>query len=206
MLDHDRSDSNVDNTPYPTKPKARARARRMFQQQQARSIPQENGQLSQCTTEFPVIRVKLVRETSGTEISATIASAKEAAAVFRQHMGEEDREHVAVLLLDAKNGLLGVHTVSVGSLTMSLVTAREVFKAAILANSASIIVGHNHPSGDPSPSPEDITVTRMLVRSGSLLDIPVLDHIIVGSGSTYCSLQELGHIAQHTQNCPVLGL
>jgi len=82
--------------------------------------------------------------------------------------------------------------VSIGSLDASIVHPREVYKVAILANSSSIIVCHNHPSGDPTPSREDINVTKMLKEAGELLGIPVLDHIIVGSEGAYYSLKERG--------------
>ena len=81
--------------------------------------------------------------------------------------------------LDAKNRLISRETVSVGHLTAALVHPREVFKAAILANAAAIALVHNHPSGDPEPSREDVEITRRLVKAGELLGIPVLDHVVV---------------------------
>ena len=81
--------------------------------------------------------------------------------------------------------------VSSGSLNASIVHPRELFQRAILANCAAVIVAHNHPSGDPSPSPEDISLTRKLIEAGELLDIPVLDHVILGYGC-YASFKEKG--------------
>ena len=86
-------------------------------------------------------------------------------------------------MLDRKNKMIGVNTVSVGSLTASVVHPREVFKPAILGNAAAVICGHKHPSGDPQPSQEDRALTTRLVDAGKLLGIQVLDHVIVGDGT-----------------------
>lgn len=98
---------------------------------------------------------------------------------------EEDRENFYILHLNAKNIILGKELISVGSLTNSIIHPREVFKGAILNNSASIICVHNHPSGDPTPSGEDIQITRRLQKSGELLGIKILDHIIIGRDNYY---------------------
>jgi DNA repair protein RadC len=95
-------------------------------------------------------------------------------------------------MLDVKNQVIGIHTVSIGNLNSAIVSPREVFKAAILANAASIILGHNHPSGDTTPSPEDIQVTQVLFQAGKLLDIDVLDHVIIGEDGAFCSLRRDG--------------
>ena len=105
----------------------------------------------------------------------------------------EDREHFAVILLNVKNHILSMPVISVGSLTASVVHPREVFKAAIQQAAASIILVHNHPSGDPTPSKEDIEVTARMVQVGRVMDIPVLDHIILGNDN-YISLKEKGVI------------
>ncbi|MGV3616703.1 MAG: JAB domain-containing protein [Fimbriimonas sp.] len=136
----------------------------------------------------PVCRVQLVRETTRV-LRATIETVEDAAEALGEHLAHEDREHFAILMLDAKNHLLGIHTVAIGVLTGALIAPREVFKAAILANAASIIVGHNHPSGDPTPSPEDHRVTERLRAAGELLDIPVLDHVVVGEWGKFTSLK-----------------
>src|SRR5437899_11123120 len=88
-----------------------------------------------------------------------------------------------VAMLDQKNKVIGINTVSMGSLTASVVHPREVFKIAILANCASIILGHNHPSSDPTPSKEDRALTARLVEAGKLLGISVIDHVIIGDGT-----------------------
>lgn len=106
---------------------------------------------------------------------------------------KEQKEHFGVILLNTKNHILGYKDVSIGSLNASIVHPREVFIEAILAHAASIILTHNHPSGDPRPSREDLAVTDRLYKSGNILDIPVLDHIIIGTGQ-YISLKEKGMI------------
>ncbi len=103
----------------------------------------------------------------------------------------EQKEHFSVMLLNTKNHILSLTDVSVGSLTASVVHPREVFQAAIRYAAASMILFHNHPSGDPSPSHEDIVVTRRLVKAGELMDIPILDHIILGR-ECFVSLKDKG--------------
>ncbi len=110
---------------------------------------------------------------------------------FKERFEQADREEFLVLLLDAKNAVLGFNLVSVGTLTSSLVHPRECFKPAILGNAVAIILLHNHPSGDPAPSAEDLHITRRLREVGDIFDIKVLDHIIVGAGR-YVSLVDDG--------------
>jgi len=139
----------------------------------------------------PVFRVQLVREKSGTRTG--IDGPEHVAQVLSRYLEHADREHFVALMLDAKNGIIGIHTVSVGTLFCAVVSPREVFKAAILSNAASVIVAHNHPSGDVTPSPEDIQVTRILQEAGKILDIEVLDHVIVGEEGAFYSLKRAGH-------------
>jgi DNA repair protein RadC len=105
---------------------------------------------------------------------------------------DADREHFYVFLLSTKNHVLAVELVSVGSLSASIVHPREVFKPAIVASAAAIVVAHNHPSGIPDPSPEDTEFTRRLQKCGELLGIRLLDHVIVANGD-FLSLKEAGH-------------
>lgn len=128
---------------------------------------------------------------------AVISSPGDAAAVVREDMRALDREEFGVLLLNTKNGLIKKCPVSRGSLNASIVEPREVFKDAIAASAASMILVHNHPSGDPTPSSEDISITKRLVKAGELLNISVLDHIIVGHRASgrdqdFISLKEMG--------------
>jgi DNA repair protein RadC len=101
------------------------------------------------------------------------------------------QEHLRTVLLDTRNRVLSMPTIYVGSLNSAAVRVGEVFREAIRANCAALIVAHNHPSGDPSPSPEDVQVTRQLVEAGSLLGVDVLDHIIIGH-QRFVSLKERG--------------
>jgi len=103
------------------------------------------------------------------------------------------QEHFRVLYLDRKGGIIFIEDVSKGGLHSAIVHPREVFKTAIKRSAASVILVHNHPSGDPNPSAEDIDITRRLVEAGKLLGIDVLDHIIIGE-QKYCSLKSLGLI------------
>lgn len=111
-----------------------------------------------------------------------IQSPAQAAELLLYEMGALEREHLRVLLLDTRNRLMRIVEVYRGSLNSSLIRVAEVFRDAVRSNAASIIVAHNHPSGDPSPSPEDIAVTKALIEAGKLLDIEVLDHLIIGRG------------------------
>jgi DNA repair protein RadC len=120
-----------------------------------------------------------------------IRSPKDAADLFRQFIGDYDRESFCILCLNTKNEPTALHQVSTGTLNASLVHPRETFKLAILANSAAIIACHNHPSGQPDPSSEDVELTERLRDSGSLLGIDLLDHIILGDGN-FVSLKERG--------------
>ncbi len=106
-------------------------------------------------------------------------------------MSHLDQEHLRTICLDTKNRVQTVATVYVGSLNASLVRVGEIFKEAIRRNSAAIIVSHNHPSGDPTPSPEDILVTREIISAGKMLDIEVLDHLVIGQGR-FVSMRERG--------------
>jgi DNA repair protein RadC len=106
-------------------------------------------------------------------------------------MSHLDQEHLRTVLLDTKSRVQAISTVYIGSLNASMVRVGEVFKEAVRRNSAALIVSHNHPSGDPTPSPEDILVTREIVSAGKMLDIDVLDHIVIGHG-VWVSLRQRG--------------
>src|SRR5947209_9234113 len=103
-----------------------------------------------------------------------------------------------IVLLNTRRRLIDIREISQGTLDTILVHPREVFKFAIAANAAALVLAHNHPSGDPTPSEADIKVTRDLIRAGQLLKIEVLDHVIIGRATPertkdYCSLRELGY-------------
>lgn len=120
-----------------------------------------------------------------------VTSPADAANLLMSEMMFLEKEHLKLVLLDTRNNVLGTPTIYVGSLNTSVIRVAELFRAAIRENAAAFIVAHNHPSGDPSPSPEDIRVTRQLAQAGKLLDIEVLDHVIIGH-QRYVSLKERG--------------
>jgi DNA repair protein RadC len=113
--------------------------------------------------------------------------------MFMREMSELDREHFRAILLNTKNRILGVRTISIGSLNASIVHAREVFRAAVAESAQAIVLVHNHPSGLPDPSSEDVVVTERLAEAGRILGIEILDHIVLGSQG-FVSLKELGHL------------
>ncbi len=120
-----------------------------------------------------------------------VRSPTDAAQFLMAEMSHLEQEHFRVLYLNTRNRLLGSETVYVGNLNASHIRVSEVFREAVKRNCASLIVAHNHPSGDPTPSPEDVEVTRLLVAAGKLLDIEVLDHLIIGQ-QRFVSLRERG--------------
>ena len=125
------------------------------------------------------------------EAKPQISSAADAANLLLGDMSFLDREQMRVLLLDTKHRVLDAPTIYVGSLNTSVVRIGELFRRAISRNCAAIIIAHNHPSGDPEPSPEDVAVTQQIVNAGKLLDIEVLDHLIIGE-QRFLSLRERG--------------
>ena len=123
------------------------------------------------------------------EEKPSIGHPKDAADLVMYEMGALDHEELWVLLLDTRNRVLSVDKIYKGSLNASTVRIGELFRQAIQRNAASLIVVHNHPSGDPAPSPEDIKLTKVVVQAGKMLDIEVLDHLVIGHGC-FLSLKE----------------
>lgn len=123
----------------------------------------------------------------------TVRSPEDVYRFLRKQLEGQDREHFVVILLSSKNAVIGVETISVGTLNASIVHPREVFKPAVVNSAAAIILAHNHPSGVATPSQEDIAITKRLKKAGEVLGIDVLDHVIIG-GKGYASLKELGVI------------
>jgi DNA repair protein RadC len=121
----------------------------------------------------------------------SINSPADAANLLMLDMGYLDQEHLKVILLDTRNRVLKIVEVYKGSLDTSLVRVGELFREAIRMNAAGIILAHNHPSGDPSPSPEDLVLTRMVVEAGRLLSITLVDHLVIGQ-QRFVSLKERG--------------
>ena len=141
----------------------------------------------------PVYSREVVRECAPDYLSAHhYTSPAQVYELFR-NLSRESKENFICLHLDAKHKLLCFDRVAVGTLDGSLVHPREVFKGALLSSAASVILLHNHPSGDPAPSQEDREVSRRLVVAGKLLGVPVLDHVIIGE-SSYYSFRETGEL------------
>jgi DNA repair protein RadC len=138
-----------------------------------------------------ICRIKLVTieaETQG------IYMPEDAAEIAQHYIGDEDREVFLVLHLNTKNQINAIQRAHVGSINASIVHPREVYKAACRYNAASVIVAHNHPSGDPNPSREDIKATKRLQKAGEILGIELLDSLIVGPTGRHYSLKRNGYM------------
>lgn len=127
-----------------------------------------------------------------TEERPTINSPADAAALVMYEMSMLEKEHLRVLLLDRRNRVIDIEEIYRGSVSSSQVRIGELFKNAISHNASAMIVAHNHPSGDPTPSPDDVALTRAIVQAGKLLDTDILDHIVIGNSGKWVSLKERG--------------
>lgn len=134
------------------------------------------------------IRVELVKEPGSRLIK--VSSPADVFNEMKEEVSRLDREYFWVLCLNSQNMVIGINTVSIGTANSAPIAPREIFKAAILVNSINIILAHNHPSGSPEPSREDINVTARLKEAGELLNIRVLDHIIIGDESYYSFMEQ----------------
>jgi DNA repair protein RadC len=144
--------------------------------------------------ETPVYKVMLVQDASVPIPNRCVRAPEDAAKIVRDYLRGVDREHFVGLYLNTANNLITIHTVSVGTLNSSLVHPREVFKLALMVNAASVIVSHNHPSGNAEPSQEDIAITKQLVEAGKILGVPIYDHVIVTEANGFTSFAERGLI------------
>lgn len=135
--------------------------------------------MEQRTKRVDIVKIQMVKDSSLKYLYRTIVNPKDVKSILDSFIEQNDRECFGVLCVDTKNQPTHISTISVGTLNSSLVHPREVFKTAILSNSASVIIFHNHPSGKPDPSSEDISLTKRLVEAGNLLGIKILDHIII---------------------------
>jgi DNA repair protein RadC len=122
----------------------------------------------------------------------TINSPADAAALVQYEMGLLEKEHLRTLLMDRRNHVMDIVEIYQGSVSSSQVRVGEVFQAAVGRMASAIIVCHNHPTGDPTPSPDDVAVTRAIVQAGKLLDIELMDHLVIGHGGRWVSLKERG--------------
>ena len=144
-----------------------------------------------------IVKLQMVKDGSIEYGRWQISEPKDIAEIGFRILDKADREIFAVICLNMKNRINFIHIVSIGTLQSSLIHPREVFKAAVLSNSASIVLLHNHPSGNLEPSNEDIAVTKRLIEAGEILDIKVLDHVIVADNE-FKSMQE-GRICDFRQ-------
>ncbi len=151
----------------------------------------------------PVYRVTLVRDGSVTAEATreTADSPAVVAELVRKLIGDSPQEHLIAISIDARSKVIGLHEASRGTLSASLCHSREIFRTSILLNAAGLILCHNHPSGDCSPSPDDRETTRRLARASSIIGIQLLDHVIVTTGpqpdggqKSYFSFREHGLI------------
>lgn len=144
------------------------------------------------TYRVPLVSLRLVREREiKFDAVPKVLAPGDVVPVLRQVIGGADREVMVAVCLDMKNRITAVNGVSIGTLTATHAVGREVFKAAVLANSAAIIVGHNHPSGDPAPSQSDFTAARSLKQAGEVLGVALLDFVVLGA-DRYVSFLEHG--------------
>jgi DNA repair protein RadC len=137
-------------------------------------------------------RVCLIRENTSDEL-IDLNESEDVYELVKEELVNADREILLSVMLTIKNQLIGVETVNIGSLHATIISAREVFKSAILSNAFGIVLCHNHPSGNPDPSKDDIAITKNLVNAGELLGIKVLDHLII-SNRGYVSMRDLHQI------------
>ena len=126
------------------------------------------------------------------EERVAINSPQDVANLLSGEMAALDQEHLKVLLLNTKNEVLKIQEIYVGNVNASVVRPAEVIRPAVRDNAPSIIVVHNHPSGDPTPSAEDVSITKELVSAGKLMGVELLDHVVIGNGNRYVSLNEKG--------------
>jgi DNA repair protein RadC len=127
----------------------------------------------------PLYVAELTRRRYRGRVPRPVRSPDDVVALLGKRLFPEAREHFVVILLNVRHEAIGVETVSIGSLNACIVHPREVFRSAVLVSAAAIICAHNHPSGDPEPSEEDLSITRRLAQVGELLGIELLDHIVI---------------------------
>lgn len=149
--------------------------------------------MSNVAKRINIVSIKMVKESSFLYQTRTISSPKDAYEMIKEQLEGLDREQFIIACLNTKNEPTNISVVAVGTLNKAIVHPREVFKTAILSNAASIIAFHNHPSGETTPSQQDIQLTNRLYEAGELLGIKLLDHLIIGDG-TFTSLKEKGYL------------
>ena len=149
--------------------------------------------MSNVAKRINIVSIKMVKESSFLYQTRKISSPKDAYEMIKEQLEGLDREQFIIACLNTKNEPTNISVVAVGILNKAIVHPREVFKTAILSNAASIMAFHNHPSGETTPSQQDIQLTNRLYEAGELLGIKLLDHLIIGDG-TFTSLKEKGYL------------
>lgn len=138
-----------------------------------------------------VVSLKVVKEKSIQYLPRKVSSPQDAVDLCRKFLNNLPEERMISISLNTKNEFNNVTTVSIGTLNSSLAHPREIYKVAVMSNASSIIIAHNHPSGNPDPSKEDIDITKRLKEAGEILGIRLLDHIIIGEEARFVSLKEM---------------
>lgn len=168
-----------------------ARQSSMFQVPMVKRTPRATG-----TIFVSELRLGITHETSTQYERRQITGPRDCIGILADYLDDAAEERIVVLLLDTKHCVTAIHTVAIGGLSSCPADARMIFRAAILANAAAIVLCHNHPSGDPTPSAEDVALTKRMVEAGKLLDVEVLDHIVIGrpgpDSPGFVSLKERG--------------
>ena len=149
--------------------------------------------MSNVAKRINIVSIKMVKESSFQYLARQILSPNDAYEMIKEQLEGLDREQFIIACLNTKNEPTNISVVAVGTLNKAIVHPREVFKTAILSNAASIMAFHNHPSGETTPSQQDIQLTNRLYEAGELLGIKLLDHLIIGDG-TFTSLKEKGYL------------
>ncbi len=149
--------------------------------------------MSNVAKRINIVSIKMVKKSSFLYQTSQVLSPSDAYEMIKEQLEELDREQFIIACLNTKNEPTNISVVAVGTLNKSIVHPREVFKTAILSNAASIMAFHNHPSGDTTPSQQDLQLTNRLYEAGELLGIKLLDHLIIGDGS-FTSLKENGYL------------
>jgi DNA repair protein RadC len=140
----------------------------------------------------PIYRIMLVRDGDFPTERVQISCPDDGAALIGRYLEHADREHLVVVMVDTRNQLIGINTAAIGTLNFAAMHPREVFKPAILCNAAAILVGHNHVSGCPEPSHEDIKIAQRLKESAKVIDMQLMDFIIVTDDGPHVSFKERG--------------
>lgn len=160
---------------------------------QKRLLTEKDEQKQVSAKRVDIVKVQLIKESSLLYKNRTVHCPQNGFDLMTQFLGEVDREYFIVMCLDSKNQPTALNICHIGSLNSSLVHPREVFKPAVLSNAASIMVGHNHPSGNSQPSEADFNMTKRLVEAGEIMGIEVLDHIVMGD-QEFTSFKEEGYM------------